>query len=157
MATINLRNYTPRQFGSAPYGNLSTLRYGFATNSTGAVINSSQSTAAASGDVIDLGELPAGFVLEDATVLVKTALTASVTCKLGFKYTDGVDVTAVPQDDDYFGATIALATVGKVRATNASIVTLPKPARLILTIGGADNAKAGEVAVVVHGELLGNK
>jgi hypothetical protein len=35
------------------------------------------------------------------------------------------------------------------------LVTLPKPAKLILTTGGAANAKASQLDVLVIGELTG--
>lgn len=48
-----------------------------------------------------------------------------------------------------------LATVGRVRAAGSKLLTLPKSARLILTIAGAANAKVSDLNVVVTGELKG--
>lgn len=154
MSTITLKR-NPLVFGGAsPFGNLSAFAFMLTTNATGAVIESNSTVAIASGDVIDLGDLPEGMRLDDAQVFITTPMTASVTGKLGFKYTDGVDVSAVPQDDDYFFAATSLATAGRKRADGSTLVTLPKPARLILTIDGA-NTQASDIKVVVSGELTG--
>lgn len=156
MATIKSNTYQKRQFGGAvPFGNQTSLAYGFKTGATGAVLNSNSAAAVGIGDVIDLGHLPAGWRLEDATVLVTVGMTATITGKLGFAYEDGVDDAAVPQDDGYFGATINLASVGRVRASGSKLVTLPKAARLTLTTAVAANAKASDVSVLVYGELQG--
>ena len=156
MATIKKVETRLGQFGGfLPFGNMTTLRFGFKTNSTGAVIDSDTTAAVASGDVIDLGELPEGMRLEDAQVIITTALTASVTGSLGFKYVDGVDSTEVPQDAAYFISAGALSSAGRLRANGSKLAVLPKPARLILTTGGAANAKASEVNILVMGELKG--
>lgn len=156
MATIKRTASRYGQFGGvSPYGNLTALVFSLATNATGKVADSDATAALAIGDVIDLGELPEGMRLDDAQVLIKTPMTASVTGKLGFKYSDGVDVSEVPQDDDYFLASTSLATAGRKRADGSTLVTLPKPARLILTIAGAANAQISDIKFIVTGELTG--
>lgn len=156
MATIKKKPSGYGQFGGfSPYGNVTALAFFLATNASGAVIDSDTTVAVASGDVIDLGELPEGMRLDDAQILIKTGMTATVTGSLGFKYSDGVDVTAVPQDSAYFISAGDLATAGRLRANTGKLVTLPKPARLILTTGGAANAKASDIKVIVSGELTG--
>lgn len=156
MATVTVSQYLARQFGSAPYGNLTTLPFKLETSSSGGASNADSSTALAIGDVVVLGYLPEGMRLEDADLFVSTAMTASVTGSLGFKYEDGVDLATVPQDAAYFGAAIALNAAGRYRASAAkALVILPKPALLILTIAGAPNAKASKVEVLVKGELTG--
>lgn len=158
MATVKVKQSAYRQFGATvPYGNVTTLAFALATDSTGAAINSDSTAALASGDVIDLGPLPAGMRLDDASVFVTTGMTATITGKLGFKYEDGVDSSAVPQDDAYFGTGIDLAAAGRKRATGSKLVKLDKPARLILTTAVAANAKASDIKVLVTGELIGNK
>jgi hypothetical protein len=92
--------------------------------------------------------------LDDAQILIKTGMTATVTGSLGFKYADG-DSTEVPQDAAYFINAGDLATAGRLRANTGKLVTLPKAARLILTTGGAANAKASDIKVIVSGELTG--
>lgn len=73
------------------------------TNSSGYILDSDTPAAAVgAADVIRLGIIPAGVRISDALVLISDASTANITFKLGFAYVDGVDVTAVPQDDDYF-------------------------------------------------------
>lgn len=93
--------------------------------------------------------------MDDASVFVTTGMTATITGSLGFKYADGVDSTEVPQDAAYFGAGIDLAAAGRKRATGSKLVTLPKPARLILTTAVAANAKVSDIKVLVSGEQVG--
>lgn len=156
MATIKKNRYQKHQFGGfSPFGNNTSLDFNFKTDSTGKVIDSDVSAAPAIGDVIDLGHLPQGWRLEDATVYVTTGMTASTTGSLGFVYEDGVDSTDVPQDAAYFGTGMNLATAGRKRADGSKLVVLPKAARLILTIAGAANAKASDIKVIVSGELQG--
>lgn len=155
MATIKCK-CTLGQFGGAvPYGNMSVLAFTLATNATGAVIDSNSTAAVASGDVIELGSLPEGFRLDDAQIIVTTPMTEAVTGSLGFKYVDGVDSADVPQDAAYFVNAGVLNAAGRVRAAGTKLVTLPKPAILTLTTGGAANAKASDIKVLVSGELLG--
>ena len=156
MANIKLKNPHMRQFGGfTPYGNVTSLSFELKTNSSGAAVDSDSASAIAAGDVIDLGPLPAGMRLDDASIFVATGMTATVTGKLGFRYEDGIDSTEVPQDDDYFGTGFTIDTAGRYRANTGNLVTLPKPARLILTTAVAANAKASEIKVVITGELTG--
>ena len=97
-----------------------------------------------------IGLLPAGFRLIDSEIVVKTGMTATITAKVGFAYADGVDSTAVPQDDDFFGTGITVATAGRYRnATSNPSLTLPKEAWLTLTTAVAANAKASEMEIIV--------
>lgn len=154
MATIQLEQFRTRQFGSVPYGNQTALHFKLRTNATGAAVASSSSAALAVNDVIELGDLPEGFLIQDSTVIVSTALTAAVTCSLGIKYSDGVDSTLVPQSATMFGTGLVLNATGRLRSTATNeLVKLPKAARLILTITGAANAKVGAVDVLIIGEL----
>lgn len=155
MPTVTLKTLNLRQFGNVPYGNVTNLVFALATNAAGAAVNSDSAAAIGIGDVIDLGPLPEGLRLDDASVFVTTGMTATITGKLGFKYEDGVDSTAVPQDDAYFGTGIDLAAAGRKRATGSKLVTLPKPARLILTTAVAANAKVSDIKVLVSGEQVG--
>lgn len=156
MATIKKKPSGYGQFGGfSPYGNVTVLAFFMATNATGAVIDSDSTAPVASGDVIDLGELPEGMRLDDAQMLVTTGMTATVTGSLGFKYVDGTDSTEVPQDAAYFINAGDIATAGRLRANTGKLITLPKAARLILTTGGAANAKASDIKVIVSGELTG--
>lgn len=141
-----------KQSTGTPYGTATTLLYSVTTNASGAVVNSDVATGVASGDVVRMGILPAGMRLDDAKTLVSTGWTATVTGKIGFAYVDGVDSTAVPQDDDYFGSALAIATPGRYAANNTGVrpVVLPKDAYLILTTGAAANAKASQTDVLVN-------
>ena len=156
MATVKVKSQAYRQFGATvPYGNATTLAFLLATNAIGAVLNSDSTVAVGIADVIDLGPLPEGMRLDDATVLVTTGMTATITGSLGFVYEDGVNSTEVPQDAAYFGAGIDLAAVGRKRASGSKLIKLPKPARLILTTAVAANAKVSDIKILVTGELLG--
>lgn len=156
MATITQSQSAHNNLGITPYGNLTALHFVLETNAAGAAINSNSATAIALGDTVRLGVLPAGFKLVDSQVVVQTGLTAAVTGKLGFAYTDGVDVAATAQDDDYFGAGLVLSAAARLRnATSNSAVTLPKDAYLTLTTAGAANAKAARVEVTVLGIVQG--
>lgn len=153
MATITKKFLgNEKQHTTAPTGISSTLHYSVATNSSGAVIGSDVATGVASGDVVRVGILPAGMRLDDAKTLVTTGWTATVTGKVGFAYVDGVDSTAVPQDDDYFGSALAIATPGRYAANNTGVrpVVLPKDAYLILTTGAAANAKVSQTDILVN-------
>lgn len=155
MATVSLKSALKRQFGNTPYGNLSVLSFALATRASGAAADSDSTAAIAAGDVIDLGPLPEGLRLDDAQIIVTTGMTATITGSLGFKYEDGTDSTEAPQDAAYFGSGIDLAAAGRKRATGTKLLTLPKPARLILTTAVAANAKASDLKVLVYGEQVG--
>lgn len=155
MATVSLKSALKRQFGNTPYGNLSVLSFALATLASGAAADSDSTAAIAAGDVIDLGPLPEGLRLDDAQIIVTTGMTATITGSLGFKYEDGTDSTEAPQDAAYFGSGIDLAAAGRKRATGTKLLTLAKPARLILTTAVAANAKASDLKVLVYGEQVG--
>lgn len=157
MATVTLKQLQNRQFGGfTPYGNVTSLLFALTTSATGGAVGADSNAALAAGDVVDLGPLPEGMRLDDASLFVTTGMTATITGSLGFKYEDGVDRADIPQDAAYFGTGIDLAATGRKRATGAKLVTLPKPARLILTTAVAANAKASDIKVLVTGELTGN-
>lgn len=156
MATITKKRLAESQFGGAPYGNTTTLRYNLTTNASGAVVNSDSTSAVASGDKVIMGIIPAGTLLDDSMAIVSDLFTASVTANIGFEYVDGVDSTAVPQDNDYFFAALALSATSRTRqSTVVAPVKLPKDAYLICTTGGAAIAAAGVLDVLIKGELVG--
>ncbi|MFW1646004.1 hypothetical protein ACNPQK_08455 [Acinetobacter guillouiae] len=155
MATI-IRKRDPLMFGgAAPFGNLTALAFTLATNATGAVVDSNSTAAVALGDVIELGLLPGGMRLDDAQVIITTAMSASVTGSLGFKYADGVDSLEAPQDAAYFISAGALSSTARLRANGTKLITLPKDAILILTIAGAAIDQVADLKFVVSGELTG--
>lgn len=157
MATVKQKNLGVNQFGGfTPYGNVTTLRATLTTGSTGASTSANTTAAIGLGDKVYLQTLPAGMLLEDAQVIVSTAMTAAVTGSLGFEYIDGVDDADVPQDAAYFGAGLVLNATGRLRCATSKVpVTLAKEAYLVLTTAGAANAKASRVDFIVHGERLG--
>jgi hypothetical protein len=150
MATITKKTDPRVNVGATPWGNAHGLLYTLLAAATGAAIGADSTAAIASGDKVRLGVIPAGSTLLDSVATVSTPFSASVTANLGFEYVDGVNSAAVPQDDDYFGAALALSGAAVLRkATTTAPVTLPKDAWLILTTGGAANAKAARVDVVL--------
>lgn len=152
MATITKlgRQDPANQLGSTPYGNVTAFRYILTTNASGAVIGGDSTAAVASGDVVKIGLLPAGFRLIDSEIVIKTAMSATITAKVGFAYADGVDVTAVPQDDDFFGTGLVMSSAARLRnATANTSVALPKEAWLTMTTAVAANAKASEMEFIV--------
>lgn len=153
MATITKKNVRNLQQYAAPHGNAWKDRFTFSTNASGVFVDSDVAAAVGNGDVVRIGVLPAGLELHDALAIVSDAFTAVSTAKIGFAYVDGVDSTAVPQDDDYFFAALAYNAVGRTRAANTAVapVTLPKDAYLIVTNGGAAQAAAGIMDVIVEG------
>ena len=158
MAKIKLKNLSVNVFGgAAQYGNQSTYHGTIITDASGNVKNNVSSTAATIGigDEVQMAYLPAGLRLDDALLVVSVGMTATTTGSLGFKYVDGVDSTAVPEDAAYFGAGLALAAAARVRATGAKApVVLPKDAYLTLTTAVAANVKASQVDAIVFGERV---
>lgn len=157
MTTVKMdqSNYG-RQFGNTAYGNTTVFTFSLKCDTNGEMLDADSEATLKIADVVDLGPLPEGMRLDDAQTLVHAVMTDAATGKLGFKYEDGEDDANVPQDAEYFGTTaIDMATLGRVRATGTKSVILPKPARLILTHGGAENVKPASVTFLVMGELLG--
>lgn len=157
MATITKKRYQDSNNFAGPDGNVTTLEFSLVTKSNGAAVESDSNAAIGNGDKVRLGILPAGLRLRDALFLVSDAFTALVTADIGFEYVDGVDDVSVPQDADYFGTAITLATPGRYLADNAAVrpITLPKDAWLIVTTGGAACAAVGVLDVLVTGEHIG--
>lgn len=151
MATITVNANPHNNVGKTAY-QAHLLQYTLQTAANGGALagTANSVTAIASGDVVNLGVIPAGSLINDACAVVSTAFTASVTGTLGFAYVDGVDSTEVPQDADYFMAAAAINTAGVYRKTNTTApVTLPKDAFLTLTTGGAANAKVARIDVTL--------
>ena len=159
MATIKkLRYQDDATFGGVPYGNTTSRSFNLTTKANGAATNSDAAAAIGNGDSVVLGLLPAGMLLQDAVAIVSDAFTALTVGKLGFAYTDGVDSTEVPQDDDYFfgTATLTLHTLGTYRkVTSTAPVRLPKDANLVLISSGAAHASAGVADFCITGVLGG--
>lgn len=157
MANVKLKGIGINQFGGVQCeGNVTTYRATLTTSATGAAVNANSTAALAIADVVTLNTLPAGMLLEDAQVIISTAMTAAVTASLGFVYADGIDSADVPQDAAYFGTGLALNAAGRIRTTSSKApVVLAKEANLVLTLAGANNAKASRVDFIVHGERLG--
>lgn len=139
MATIqvpNLATQYPRH--NTALGNMIVERYQLAV--TAGLVNG---VDIATGDVIILGILPAGWRLmpQFAKIVVSDAFGTGVTGTVGFAYIDGVDDTAVPQDADYFLLSNTLAATVALDGNNTAVtaVTLPKSAYLTVTLGGTSH------------------
>lgn len=161
MATITMKNvaHIPQEGNCvAPWGNMLALKYNFTVNSSGILVASDKATAVADGDVIRLGILPAGLELVDMLRIISDAFASSTTDKIGFQYVDGVDSTAVPQDDDYFSAATTSASTAITRKTAVTApVVLPKEAYLILTSAGAAQSAAGVMDIYIYGIPRGDQ
>lgn len=158
MPTITRKGIRQARSYSNASGNAWKQRFNLTTTATGVMTDGDATAAIGNGDVVRLGILPAGLELHDALAIVSDAFAATTTGKIGFAYVDGVDSTAVPQDDDYFFTTsLSLASAGRTRANNTAIapVVLPKEAYLILTNGAAAQNVVGVLDVVVEGVLVG--
>lgn len=157
MATITKKTAYDRFLTGAPYGDTVALEYRFETTAAGALVGGDSASAVAISDVVRIGKIPAGTRLMDSVGTISDAFVASSTYKLGFAYADGVDSTAVPQNDAYFAAAAtALSSVAVQRKTTTTApVTLPKDAYLILTNAGAAHSAAGILDVVIFGKVVG--
>jgi hypothetical protein len=158
MVTVNKKFInTVGRFGGAPYGNATLHRYSLSATAAGILIDSDKATAVGIGDVVRIGVLSAGLLLVDGKGIVSAAFTALATAKVGFAYVDGVDSVAVPQDDDYFTASLTLNAAGRYESNNLAVppIVLPKDAYLILTWAGAANAAAGVLDYIVSGVETG--
>jgi hypothetical protein len=146
-----------RRHGGAPYGNVWRQRYKMVTNASGVIVDSDQATAILINDVVRLGIIPAGTELQNAELIISDAFAASTTCKIGFQYVDGVDSTAVPQNDAFFFAagTVLSSLARLVNSATVAPVVLPKDAYLILTNAGANHSAVGILDVIVTGEVVG--
>jgi hypothetical protein len=147
---------TERQY-SGPSGNASRLMFKMTTTAGGIVEDSDAAAALGSGDTVVLGVLPAGMTLTGAKGIVSDAFVGSSTAAIGFRYVDGVDVTATPEDADYFWAALVLNAQGRTLENNLAVapVTLPKDAYLVLTHSAHTQNEAGRLDVVVEGILGG--
>lgn len=139
MATIqvpNLATQHPRH--NTALGNMIVERYQLQV--TAGLVNG---VDIATGDVIILGILPAGWRLmpQFAKIVVSDAFGTGVTGTVGFAYIDGVDDPAVPQDADYFLLSNTLAATVSLSGNNTAVtaVTLPKSAYLTVTLGGTSH------------------
>jgi hypothetical protein len=158
MATVTKKFLPQERSNAQPAGNTWSQIYSWSTNSSGVFVDSNQTTAVNVADVVRIGILPAGITLTDCLVVISDAFAASTTYTLGFAYTDGVDVTAVPQDVDYFiVTTTASSSQARTAMNNLTVrpVTLPKDAYLILTVEGANNSAVGVMDVIVRGIQTG--
>jgi hypothetical protein len=158
MATLNRKKIlTEGGFGGiTPYGNVLALQFALETTAAGILVNGDSNSVGAAigiGDKVRIGVIPAGTRISDALAIVSNAFTATSTAKVGFEYVDGVDVPAVPQNDSYFFAALAINAQGRTRANNLAVrpVVLPKDAYVIVTNQVAAQAEVGALDLIVDG------
>lgn len=104
--------------------------------------------AAAQGDKVYLGIIPAGVRVHGVRVL-NSAGGAGATVTVGFEPTEGTPAA----DADYWLNAAAVATAGSKDSASAPI-TFDRPVKLVATIGGADFA-AGSLVAIVTGKVVG--
>lgn len=157
MATVTKYNAKQnRMHSGVAYGNAWVDTFNLTTNASGVMVDSDQTTAIIQTNVVRLGVIPAGTKLLDSMAIISDAFTAASTADIGFQYVDGVDVTAVPQDDNYFHDNLALDAAATTRKTVVTQpVILPKDAYVIVTIAGADLAAVGVLDLVLNGQVVG--
>lgn len=155
MAEIYVRNNGGNRFGGVPYGNLAAEHYRIVAKQDGAILGADAYGPPKDGDVLALGVLEQGFRLDDAQIIVKTAMSSGITADVGFAYADGADDAHVPQDAAYFAPGADFASAGRIRCQSAKLVTLPKQALLTVTLKGAENKKAADIDILIYGEKFG--
>ncbi|EMT7663993.1 hypothetical protein NXL24_001620 [Neisseria gonorrhoeae] len=152
MAEIYVKNNGGNRFGGVPYGNLAAEHYRIVAKQDGAILGADASEPPKAGDVLALGVLEQGFRLDDAQIIVKTAMSSGITADVGFAYADDAKV---PQDAAYFASGADFASAGRIRCQSAKLVTLPKQALLTVTLKGAENKKAADIDILIYGEKFG--
>ncbi|NDZ11491.1 hypothetical protein C7T35_01405 [Variovorax sp. WS11] len=155
MAIITAKNLGTSAFGGTPYGNLSRRHFVLETNASGALVGGNSTAAIGATDKVILGVLPAGLRLDDSLLIISDAFTATITGDIGFEYVDGVDDSAVPQDPDYFFASVAITAARTRQTTAVKPVTLPKDAYLTWTNEVAAHASVGRADIFIDGEDRG--
>lgn len=155
MATItNTHVRYVRQPGTAPFGNGYYLMFPIFTDDKGVWIDGDSPDPAASGDVLRLGTLPAGFRPIDAVVAVNKPI-GGLSGKVGFAYTDEQDDPDVPQRDDAWFTAADCGTEGMVvRDGTFPAHYMPKESYLIFTVSGAPSGE-GEAWVILSGVVEG--
>jgi len=153
MTTITLYDIRQSSCHSAAYGNAWKKRFTLTVGASGAALNADANRPLQPGDVVRIGWLPAGIELHDCLAIVSGAFASGTRIKLGFAYEDGENSQAVPQDDDYFHAALAVDAQSRTRADNMTVMPLRllKPAYVIATIDGATQDQAGRLDVIVEG------
>jgi len=158
MATVTRKNIkNAPTIGGTPAGNVAALNFSLETDVAGVWVGSDHATAIAIADKLRLGIIPAGMLITDYTARISDTFTAATTMKIGFEYVDGVDVTGIPQDDDYFCAATTMATAAILKPTNTAVrpLCLPKDAFLVLVNAGAAHASVGVLDITITGVLVG--
>lgn len=155
MAKIHVKNNGGNRFGGVPYGNLAVEHYRIVAKENGTILGADAYRPPKAGDVLVLGVLEQGFRLDDAQIIVKTAMSSGITADVGFVYADGADDANVPQDAAYFASAADFASAARIRCQSAKLVTLPKQALLTVTLKGADSEAAADIDILIYGEKFG--
>lgn len=155
MAKIHVRNNGGNRFGGVPYGNMAVEHYRIVAKEDGTILGADAYGPPKADDVLVLGVLEQGFRLDDAQIIVKTAMSSGITADVGFVYADGADDANVPQDAAYFASDADFASAARIRCQSAKLVTLPKQALLTVTLKEADSEAAADIDILIYGEKFG--
>lgn len=155
MAKIHVRNNGGNRFGGVPYGNMAVEHYRIVAKEDGTILGADAYGPPKADDVLVLGVLEQGFRLDDAQIIVKTAMSSGITADVGFVYADGADDANVPQDAAYFASDVDFASAARIRCQSAKLVTLPKQALLTVTLKEADSEAAADIDILIYGEKFG--
>lgn len=96
MAKIHVKNNGGNRFGGVPYGNMAVEHYRIVAKEDGTILGADAYGPPKADDVLVLGVLEQGFRLDDAQIIVKTAMSSGITADVGFVYADGADDANVP-------------------------------------------------------------
>ncbi|CWN98984.1 hypothetical protein E4K39_03640 [Neisseria meningitidis] len=155
MAKIHVKNNGGNRFGGVPYGNMAVEHYRIVAKEDGTILGADAYGPPKADDVLVLGVLEQGFRLDDAQIIVKTAMSSGITADVGFVYADGADDANVPQDAAYFASDADFASAARIRCQSAKLVTLPKQALLTVTLKEADSEAAADIDILIYGEKFG--
>ncbi|HEZ3608719.1 TPA: hypothetical protein WH920_001157 [Neisseria meningitidis] len=155
MAKIHVKNNGGNRFGGVPYGNMAVEHYRIVAKEDGTILGADAYGPPKADDVLVLGVLEQGFRLDDAQIIVKTAMSSGITADVGFVYADGADDANVPQDAAYFASDADFASAARIRCQSAKLVTLPKQALLTVTLKEAESEAAADIDILIYGEKFG--
>lgn len=119
----------------------------------GFVQSYSASKAAANGDVLHIGIIPAGTRVDILRLIWADAGT-SVTAKVGYK---PVDTTPTADDDYWIAAGLDIAAAAGSSFSVSDPITFERDVYITLTVGGADFTGTPKISVNVVGQCVGVK
>ncbi|MGE8688621.1 MAG: hypothetical protein ACN6PJ_15875 [Achromobacter sp.] len=131
-------DYNSKPLHTQAFGNAWVETYGY-------------QAAAAIGDKIYLGVIPAGVVVT-AVRLITDAAGAGVTLDLGFEPYDASDGPLADLDAWLAGADVAAAGIVE---SEAHPITFKRPVKLIATVAGAAFTGTPRLTALINGQMVG--